>query len=180
MDSSISLPTPEAPLKLLYPGHIPSIKNNRQPNISSKGKLVFQKNVEAQRWMQSAKPLVATAWPYLPLPPPVRIGGFVEMVFYRRDPTKLPASDGDNVATSLQETWKKTIVADDNQVGQFYWEIKYAPVRDVEHALVYLWVLDEDSPPIEQLIRFHNQRRLEASLATAAKLPEMMRKHFAP
>jgi hypothetical protein len=151
-------PTPENPLELRYTGHIPALKNRKRLSKNSKtGKLELQKNFDVKTFLTRIKPLIQQQWEAADgelLEKPKRIGVYVEIVFYRSDPTKLPASDGDNSYTTIQETLKQLVVRDDNQVGFGAFEVMYTPIPSLEQAVAYIWHMDEEERGGQQYTRF--------------------------
>lgn len=155
-----SYPTPSNPLVLTYPGHIPSLKNRRRP-VKEGGKLKLKKNTEVMLFLQRTRRLLEQQWAaqasqhgYRLLEPPGRIDLYVEIVFYRRDADKLPASDGDNAFTTIQETLKKLIVRDDNQIRLGVFDVRYTAQRSLEHATAYIWQAAEGCSGAKQFTEF--------------------------
>lgn len=174
-------PTPENPIVLNFIGHIPSLKNRKQPIRAGK-KLKLVPNKVVRDFVNRMKPLLEGQWTKLAaeqgfslVPLPQRIGVYAEIVFYRNNPKLLPNSDGDNAYTTLQELLAKLIIENDKQVGYGSFDVLYTSNRALEHASVFIWVRDETITGREESGRLNVQQRSQSQTPDDVGVPELIR-----
>lgn len=176
--ANASYPTPDNPLILNFPGHVPALKNRKQPVRAGK-KLKLVPNKVVRDFIRRIRPLIEGQWEgqgFSLLPVPSRIGIYVEIVFYRNNPKLLPNSDGDNAYTTLQELLAKLVIENDKQVGYGSFDVLYTSNRALEHARAYIWLHDESVRGIVEAGRMWSvQQRRQQETTSNVGVPELIR-----
>lgn len=79
------------------------------------------------------------------IPMPHRAACWVILGFYKapsnRDPLFIPKADADNAFTTIQETWKDTILDDDRQIVDYHVSTRHFTNEQSMYTTAFLWSL---------------------------------------
>lgn len=159
-ETSLRLPQAGNPLILVYQGKIPAMKNETRVNVkemlieTSRG--VESKSVVAgvgkpkkiRNWLLRGEDAALSQMEsqgFDKIPMPYRVATWTILGFYKaktnRDPLFIPKNDADNAFTTIQETWKDTIMDDDRQVVDYHVSTRHFQSEQVMHTVSFIWVL---------------------------------------
>ena len=159
-ETSLRLPQAGNPLILIYQGKIPAMKNETRVNIKEmlietshgvESKSVVAgvgKPAKVRRWLRMGEDLAISQMEsqgFGKIPMPYRVATWTILGFYKaktnRDPLFIPKADADNAYTTIQETWKNTIMDDDRQVVDYHVSTRHFQNEQVMHTVSFVWVL---------------------------------------
>lgn len=79
------------------------------------------------------------------IPMPYRVATWTILGFYKsptnRDAYFLPKNDADNAFTTIQETWKDTIMDDDRQVVDYHVSTRHFTNEQTMYTVSFVWAL---------------------------------------
>lgn len=159
-ETTLRLPQADKPLILVYSGKIPAMKNETRVNVkemlieTSSG--VQSKQVVAgvgkpkavRNWLRRGEDMALSQMEsqgFEKIPMPYRVATWTILGFYKaktnRDPLFVPKNDADNAYTTIQETWKDTIMDDDRQVVDYHVSTRHFQNEQTMHTVSFVWVL---------------------------------------
>lgn len=159
--AELTLPTPERPLILVYSGKIPAMKNQTRVNIKevivetasgveSRSAIAgVGKPAKVRRWLKSGESLAEAQMQsqgFHKIPFPFRVATWTILGFYKSPTTKspklfIPKNDADNAFTTIQETWKDTIMDDDRQVVDYHVSTRHFNNEQSMFTVSFVWTL---------------------------------------
>lgn len=160
----MTVSTPINPFVFSLTGHVPALKNNREP-VYGQDQNFFVANAAVERfYRQNESILIAQRdrqkdLEFIPMP---RAAVLVVQLFYIAVTVPLPKADGDNGYTTIQELLQVPemphgilgIVEDDRQVQRGIFEVKVVKSRPAEGCRFYVWQ-DNGDPLAIQLFDWH-------------------------
>lgn len=159
-DTPLNLPTVDNPLILIYQGQIPAMKNETQVRLrdvlleTSDG-IVKKKQIAGvgkpaaiRRWLSVGEHTATEQMKkqgFDKMIMPYRVACWTILGFYKaptnRSPFFLPKKDADNAFTTVQETWKDTIMDDDRQVVDYHVSTRHFTDLTTMHTVCFVWSL---------------------------------------
>lgn len=144
----------------MYSGKIPAMKNETRVNVkemlieTSSG--VQSKQVVAgvgkpkavRNWLRRGEDMALSQMEsqgFEKIPMPYRVATWTILGFYKaktnRDPLFVPKNDADNAFTTIQETWKDTIMDDDRQVVDYHVSTRHFQNEQSMYTVSFVWAL---------------------------------------
>lgn len=144
----------------MYSGKIPAMKNETRINIkemlietpdglqSKKSVGGVGKPAHIRRWLDIGESNATAQMEkqgFSKVPLPHRVACWVILGFYKapsnRDPFFIPKADADNAFTTLQETFKDTIMDDDRQVVDYHVSTRHFNNEQQMYSVAFVWTL---------------------------------------
>lgn len=156
------LPTADNPLILVYPGKVPSMKNQTQIYLKdspAEGETVGGRVVagvgrpaSVQRYLGMMSDRAVSQMQnqkFSKIELPFRVLCWATIGIYKsptnKDSTFIPKNDVDNMYTTIQETWKNSIMVDDRQVVDYHVSSRLFTNEKTMYTCVFLWTVDLDN-----------------------------------
>lgn len=162
----MNYPLTSNPLVLIYRGHVPSLKNNRQVFTGKDGTFHrIGRSAGVNRFLKLSATQISIQCErqgFDQIAMPELVGVYARIGVCPPRKTLVPNSDLDNSYTTLQETWQGCVIDDDRQVTDYHVSRFLVASQQLEYAMVFLWVLDKqmflDDPfyGVKQFIKFYD------------------------